>query len=60
MDVVKSMPCLDMKNGSVVKGVQFVDLRDYPCHKRQKLLSALTVVQSLYHPTTYAGFRGRA
>ncbi len=28
MDVVKIMPCLDMKNGRVVKGVHFVDLRD--------------------------------
>jgi cyclase len=28
MNVVKIMPCLDMKNGRVVKGVHFVDLRD--------------------------------
>jgi len=28
MDVVKIMPCLDMKDGRVVKGVRFVDLRD--------------------------------
>ena len=28
MAVVKIMPCLDMKDGRVVKGVQFVDLRD--------------------------------
>jgi cyclase len=28
MDVVKIMPCLDMKNGRVVKGVHFVDLRE--------------------------------
>jgi len=28
MSVVKIMPCLDMKDGRVVKGVQFVDLRD--------------------------------
>ena len=27
-DTVKIMPCLDMKNGRVVKGVQFVDLKD--------------------------------
>jgi cyclase len=27
-DVVKIMPCLDMKDGRVVKGVHFVDLRD--------------------------------
>src|SRR5512137_1444090 len=28
MDKVKIMPCLDMKDGRVVKGVHFVDLRD--------------------------------
>jgi cyclase len=28
MDSVKIMPCLDMKNGRVVKGVHFVDLKD--------------------------------
>jgi cyclase len=28
MNTVKIMPCLDMKNGRVVKGVHFVDLRD--------------------------------
>ena len=28
METVKIMPCLDMKNGRVVKGVHFVDLRD--------------------------------
>ena len=28
MTVVKIMPCLDMKNGRVVKGVHFVDLKD--------------------------------
>ena len=28
MNVVKIMPCLDMKNGRVVKGIHFVDLRD--------------------------------
>ena len=28
MRVIKIMPCLDMKAGRVVKGVQFVDLRD--------------------------------
>ena len=28
MDSVKIMPCLDMKNGKVVKGVHFVDLRE--------------------------------
>lgn len=28
MSVIKIMPCLDMKNGRVVKGVKFVDLRD--------------------------------
>lgn len=27
-DLVKIMPCLDMKDGRVVKGVHFVDLRD--------------------------------
>lgn len=25
---VKIMPCLDMQNGRVVKGIQFVDIRD--------------------------------
>lgn len=28
MNTVKIMPCLDMKNGKVVKGVHFVDLRE--------------------------------
>jgi cyclase len=28
MDAVKIMPCLDMKEGRVVKGVHFVDIRD--------------------------------
>ena len=28
MNAVKIMPCLDMKEGRVVKGVHFVDLRD--------------------------------
>lgn len=28
MDTIKIMPCLDMKNGRVVKGVHFVDIRD--------------------------------
>jgi cyclase len=28
MSIVKIMPCLDMKNGRVVKGVNFVDLKD--------------------------------
>nr|MCU0554967.1 imidazole glycerol phosphate synthase cyclase subunit [Syntrophales bacterium] len=28
MDPIKVMPCLDMKNGRVVKGVHFVDIRD--------------------------------
>src|SRR5512136_742529 len=28
MNVIKIMPCLDMKNGRVVKGVHFVDLKD--------------------------------
>lgn len=28
MTVVKIMPCLDMKNGRVVKGIHFVDLKD--------------------------------
>jgi cyclase len=28
MSLIKIMPCLDMKNGRVVKGVKFVDLRD--------------------------------
>ncbi|MBM4331250.1 MAG: imidazole glycerol phosphate synthase subunit HisF [Deltaproteobacteria bacterium] len=28
MNAIKIMPCLDMKNGRVVKGVHFVDIRD--------------------------------
>jgi imidazole glycerol-phosphate synthase subunit HisF len=28
MSVVKIMPCLDMKNGRVVKGINFLDLKD--------------------------------
>lgn len=28
MEVVKIMPCLDMKNGRVVKGINFVNLKD--------------------------------
>ena len=28
MSIIKIMPCLDMKDGRVVKGVHFVDLRD--------------------------------
>src|SRR4030043_1030887 len=28
MDTVRIMPCLDMKEGRVVKGVHFVDLKD--------------------------------
>ena len=28
MEIIKIMPCLDMKNGRVVKGVHFVDIRD--------------------------------
>ncbi|NVM21322.1 MAG: imidazole glycerol phosphate synthase subunit HisF [Desulfobacterales bacterium] len=28
MDTIKIMPCLDMKEGRVVKGINFVDLRD--------------------------------
>ncbi|MBN1366809.1 MAG: imidazole glycerol phosphate synthase subunit HisF [Dehalococcoidales bacterium] len=28
MTVIKIMPCLDMKNGRVVKGVHFVDIKD--------------------------------
>jgi cyclase len=28
MDTIKIMPCLDMKNGRVVKGVHFVDIHD--------------------------------
>ncbi len=28
MEVIKVMPCLDMKNGRVVKGINFVNLRD--------------------------------
>jgi len=27
MDVIKIMPCLDMKEGRVVKGIHFVDLK---------------------------------
>lgn len=28
MTVVKIMPCLDMKNGRVVKGIHFTELKD--------------------------------
>lgn len=28
MGVIKIMPCLDMKNGRIVKGIHFVDLKD--------------------------------
>jgi imidazole glycerol phosphate synthase subunit HisF len=28
METVKIMPCLDMKEGRVVKGINFVDLKD--------------------------------
>lgn len=28
MDIIKIMPCLDMKNGRVVKGIHFVDIKD--------------------------------
>lgn len=28
MSVIKIMPCLDMKNGRVVKGIHFVDIKD--------------------------------
>jgi cyclase len=28
MDLIKIMPCLDMKNGRVVKGIHFVDIKD--------------------------------
>jgi len=28
MEIIKIMPCLDMKNGRVVKGVHFVDIKD--------------------------------
>src|SRR5512137_1529427 len=28
MSAIKIMPCLDMKNGRVVKGIHFVELRD--------------------------------
>jgi cyclase len=28
MDIIKIMPCLDMKNGRVVKGIHFVNIRD--------------------------------
>ena len=28
MDVVRIIPCLDMKDGTVVKAIHFVDLRD--------------------------------
>lgn len=28
METIKIMPCLDMKNGRVVKGIHFVDLKD--------------------------------
>ncbi len=28
MSIIKIMPCLDMKNGRIVKGIHFVDLKD--------------------------------
>jgi len=28
MNTIQIMPCLDMKNGRVVKGIHFVDLKD--------------------------------
>lgn len=28
MSIIKIMPCLDMKEGRVVKGIHFVDLKD--------------------------------
>ncbi len=28
MEPIKIMPCLDMKNGRVVKGVHFVDIKE--------------------------------
>ena len=28
MGIIKIMPCLDMKEGRVVKGIHFVDIRD--------------------------------
>ncbi len=28
MGIIKIMPCLDMKEGRVVKGIHFVDLKD--------------------------------
>ena len=28
MSTIKIMPCLDMKDGRVVKGIHFVDLKD--------------------------------
>lgn len=28
MEAIKNMPCLDMKDGRVVKGVNFVNLKD--------------------------------
>jgi len=28
MEKIKIMPCLDMKEGRVVKGIHFVDLKD--------------------------------
>ncbi|GAF75599.1 unnamed protein product, partial [marine sediment metagenome] len=28
MEIIKIMPCLDMKEGKVVKGIHFVDLKD--------------------------------
>jgi cyclase len=28
MNIIKIMPCLDMKDGRVVKGIHFVNLKD--------------------------------
>ncbi|MGB9629694.1 MAG: HisA/HisF-related TIM barrel protein [Thermodesulfobacteriota bacterium] len=37
MSTIKIMPCLDMKDGKVVKGVHFVDLKDVGDHIQNAL-----------------------
>ena len=41
MEPIKIMPCLDMKDGRVVKGINFINLRDAgdPVENARKLVS---------------------
>jgi hypothetical protein len=61
MTVIKIMPCLDMKNGRVVKGIHFVDLKDAGA---SILLAAsvfhyriLSIRQVLYKMKKFPSFR---